>query len=148
MSAVSEAALDLIRKSEGFSAAPYLCPAKVWTIGYGSTRLPGGASVTASTPPVTREQAEEMLRADADAVAAEIDRMVVVPLTPGQMGALVSFVYNLGSGRLRSSTLLRKLNTGDYKGAAYEFGKWVIANGQVSNGLIARRAAEQAMFLS
>ena len=71
---------------------------------------------------------------------------VRVKLTENQFGALVSFTYNLGPGNLRSSTLLRKLNAGDYAGAAGEFGKWVKAGGRTLNGLVRRRAAERALF--
>ena len=71
---------------------------------------------------------------------------VKVPLNPNQFGALTSFTYNLGAGNLRSSTLLRKLNAGDYAGAAAEFARWNKAGGKVLKGLTRRRAAERALF--
>ncbi|EDH9820259.1 TPA_asm: lysozyme, partial [Salmonella enterica subsp. enterica serovar Typhimurium] len=78
----------------------------------------------------------------------DVSRLVKVKLTQGQFDALVSFAYNLGARTLSSSTLLRKLNSGDYAGAADEFLRWNKAGGKVLNGLTRRREAERALFLS
>lgn len=134
---------------EGFSATPYLCPAGVWTIGFGSTRDATGAPVCATTPAITRSQARQLAERDLRAALCEINRDVPkVRLTPLQEGALLDFVYNVGSGNFRTSTLLRKLNAGDLAGAAAEFAKWNLAGGKILAGLVRRRAAEQALFLA
>lgn len=139
--------LALVKRFEGFSARPYLCPADVWTIGWGTTRGADGRAVTGQTPPVTEAEAQALLARDLAQALAAVQRLVTLPLTPGQAGALASFVYNLGASRLKASTLLRRLNAGDAEGAAAEFGKWVMAGGRVLPGLKARRAAERALFL-
>lgn len=141
-------AVELIKKWEGFQERPYLCPAGVWTVGWGSTRGLDGEPVTRGTAPVTVEQAERLLRRDLVTFEAAVSRMVRVPLTDGQYGALVSFTYNLGAGRLQSSMLLRRVNEGLFDLAAREFGKWVMAGGRRLPGLVARRADERAMFLT
>jgi lysozyme len=76
-----------------------------------------------------------------------VDHLVTVPLSVGQYSALVSWVYNLGSGKLQTSTLLRKLNAGDYAGAAAQFGVWVYGGGVKFPGLVTRREAERKLFL-
>jgi lysozyme len=144
----------LIKRAEGFHrrlpdgrAAPYLCPANIWTIGWGSTRDLQGAPITRDTPPVTVEEAELLFGRDLRLFEEGVRRLVSVPLTNNQFGALVSFAYNLGLGRLRSSTLLRRLNAGRYEDAANEFPKWVMAGGRRLPGLVIRREQERVLFL-
>ncbi|CAO3426766.1 lysozyme [Azospirillum argentinense] len=137
-------ALALVRHFEGLKLSAYLCPAGVPTIGYGRTAgVRMGQTITAA-------QAEVFLRADMAAAAAQVDKLVMVPLTDRQRGALASFVFNLGAGALRDSTLRSMLNKGDYKGAAGQFGRWVYAtvNGEKVQlpGLKKRRAAEADLF--
>ncbi|MBK3800470.1 glycoside hydrolase family protein [Azospirillum brasilense] len=137
-------ALALVRHFEGLKLSAYLCPAGVPTIGYGRTAgVQMGQTITAA-------QAEVFLRADMAAAAAQVDKLVMVPLTDQQRGALASFVFNLGAGALRDSTLRSMLNKGDYKGAAGQFGRWVYAtvNGEKVQlpGLKKRRAAEKTLF--
>ena len=96
---------------------------------------------------ITMEQAETMLRADLIDTGRDVLSAVGVTLNENQFGALVSFTFNLGIGNLRSSTLLTKLNTGDFSGAANEFPRWVKANGQTLPGLVKRRGAERDLFL-
>lgn len=143
----SDDCLALIRESEGFSATPYRCPAGVWTIGFGSTRYQGGAPVASSDPAITVDQANDILT---DTLAGEyewaVKRYVTVPLTQNQFDALVDFAYNAGAQNLRTSTLLRKLNAGDYNGAANEFGKWIYGGGKPLPGLAKRRAKEASLF--
>ena len=139
---ISQRGLDLIKEFEGFRAEAYLCPAGVWTIGYGHT-----GDVTPDDS-CTMAEAEEMLRKDVERFEAAVDRLVKVPLTEGQFDALVSFAFNLGEGNLMQSTLLKKLNREDYAGAADEFGKWVKAGNKTLPGLVRRREAERALFLS
>jgi lysozyme len=148
-------ALDLIKRFEGYhrrlpdgSAAPYLCPAGVWTIGWGSTRGPDGAPIIRMSPVMTEAECAALLWRDVRLFASGVEQAVKVPLMDGQFGALVSFAYNLGVGALRASTLLRRLNGGDYQAAADQFGLWVNAGGRRLPGLVTRRAAERAMFLT
>ena len=143
---VAPEAIDLIKEAEGWRSAPYLCPAKVWTIGYGSTRDLKGQPVTPQTPSISPKEGLILLQRDVEEAAKGISKAVSVPLTPSQRGALVSFVYNFGIGAFRSSTLLKKLNAGDYQGAAEQFKRWVYAGKEVLPGLVKRRAAEYKLF--
>lgn len=141
---VSSAAIALVKHFEGLYLTAYRCPAGVPTIGYGHT-----AGVRMGQT-ITGDQAEAFLSADLTAAAARVDALVRVPLSADQRGALSSFVFNLGAGNLESSTLLKLLNARDYDGAAIQFGRWVYAkvNGVSTRlpGLVARRAAEAALF--
>lgn len=144
--AASDDCLALIRGCEGFRASPYLCPAGVPTIGYGSTRYADGTPVRMADPPITQTEADRIMRATLHAYEAAVQRYVTVPLTQGQFDALVDFAYNAGAQSLRKSTLLRKLNAGDYAGAAGEFGRWVNGGGRRLQGLIKRREMERRLF--
>lgn len=141
-------AADLVARFEGFRAAPYLCPAGVPTIGYGTTRYPSGRAVTMQDPPCTEPQARAWLAHALDGAEATVRRYVRTPLTPGQRAALASFVYNVGAGAFASSTLLLRLQAGDMAGAAAEFGRWTRSGGRELPGLVARRAAERAAFVA
>jgi lysozyme len=142
-----EAGLEIIKMFEGFRSEPYLCPAGVATIGFGSTRGVDGNRVTLEHGAISRDEAEEMLAHDLQNVEKSVGRLIRVPLTQNQFDALVSFTYNLGSGRLQSSTLRSKLNREDYEGAADEFPKWVKAGGRVLPGLVKRRVVERRIFM-
>lgn len=131
---------------EGFSSVPYRDPVGVWTIGYGSTRDASGDPVTGSTPAIGTAEGKLLLMRDMHAAFDEIARDVKVPLTVFQKGALADFIYNLGAGNFRASTLLKKLNAKDYAGAAVEFDKWDMAGGKVLAGLLRRRQAETDLF--
>ncbi len=141
---VCQAAVDLVKHFEGLYLTAYRCPAGVPSIGYGHT------AGVAMGETITAEQAEAYLSADLTSAAGQVDKLVTVPLNDDQRGALSSFVFNLGAGNLGSSTLLKMLNAGDYAGAAGQFGRWVYAtvNGVKTElpGLVARRAAESALF--
>lgn len=139
--------IALIKQFEGFRSKPYLCPAGIPTIGYGSTKYPDGRAVTLKDAPITEAQAEEILTATLQGFAGSVSKLVKVQLTQGQYDALVDFAYNLGAGRLASSTLLVKVNAGDFSGAAIEFGKWVKGGGVTLPGLVARREAERQLFV-
>lgn len=139
----SPAGVRLIQEFEGLRLNPYLCPAGVLTVGYGHT----GADVVAGKA-ITPAEAEALLRADLGRFERAVSRLVLVPLNQDQFDALVSFAFNLGEGALASSTLLRMLNAGDYAGAAAQFGRWTLANGASLPGLVRRRAAERALFLT
>lgn len=138
----SENGYRLIKQSEGLKTRAYRCPAGVWTIGYGHTHN------VKEDDTCTPEQAEAWLKEDCLAAERTIGANVNAQLNQNQFDALVSFIFNLGSGNFVGSTLLKKLNEGDYAGAAGEFSKWVNAGGQKLPGLVERRAAEKALFVS
>lgn len=147
---VSDAGIELIKSFEGFRANAYPDPksgGEPWTVGYGTTKFPSGRPVKKGDF-VTPAQAEMYLREDVKKFANYVDALVTVPLKQCQYDALVSFVYNLGATNFRKSTLLKKLNAKDYKGAADEFLRWVSPGSSVEAGLRRRRTAERAMFLS
>ena len=137
-------AIELIKQFEGCELSAYKCPAGVWTIGYGSTTFKGRKVYQGQV--ITLDEAEEQLQLDLKPFAQQIEKAIVVDVSDNQFCALLSFVYNLGIGNFRSSTLLKKLNTGDYRGASLEFPKWNRAGGKVLKGLTRRRLAEQALF--
>jgi lysozyme len=134
-------ALPLVRKWEGCKLSAYLCPANVWTCGYGST----GPDVTQGVK-WTQAQAEARLERDLRGFGSRVDALVLVDLSAPQMAALASLAYNIGINAFRASTLLRKLNAGDTSGAAREFDKWTRGGGRVLPGLVKRRADERALF--
>ncbi|EQA1622550.1 lysozyme [Enterobacter asburiae] len=139
---VSQTGLDLIKQYESLRTTAYRCPAGVLTIGYGHT-----AGVKESDK-ITQAQADEFLAQDAAVAAADVTRLVTVTLSQNQFDALVSFTFNLGAGNLASSTLLKRLNEGNYDQAADQFGRWVFANNVLLQGLVKRRAAEKALFIT
>ena len=157
---ISEAGIQLIKSFEGCHNSPYKCPATLWTIGYGRVLYPDQARLK------TNERASYPLRSEHNRVFAndEIDSLLeadlqrfsdgVLRLCPAaadnqcHLDAMVSFAYNVGLGNLQSSTLRMKYNRADYDGAADEFLKWTKAGGKVLNGLVRRREAERALFLS
>lgn len=144
---ISERGLAFIKGQEGLRLHAYLCPAGVWTIGYGHTGPDVREAMT-----IDERQADALLRRDVKVAEVAVGRLVEVPLSQGQLDALTSFVMNAGPGSLQMSTLLRKLNQHDYLGAAGEFPRWNKArdprSGQLRElaGLTKRRLAEQAMF--
>lgn len=132
--------LDLIKHFEGCKLEAYLDTGSVPTIGYGHTK---GVKMGDTC---TQEQADMWLDNEYFMSGEEVKAVVKVPLTDNQLGALISFVYNLGIRALILSTLLNKLNRGDYNGAAEEFDKWVYDNHVKLNGLVKRREAEKRLF--
>lgn len=135
------AGLALIKQYEGVELKAYKCPAGILTIGYGrTTNVKAGDTCT-------QAQADAWLIAEYDGFERNVLALVKVTLTANQTGALVSFAYNVGVGALKGSTLLRKLNAGDYAGAADQFLVWNKAGGKVLAGLVKRRAAERGLFL-
>lgn len=138
---ISNDGIGLIKKYESLRLEAYLCPANVWTIGYGHT----GKDVVEGAE-ITEEEADELLVADLRRFEAVVSK-VKSPLTQSMYDALVSFVYNIGGGAFLNSTLLKKLALRDYEGAALEFGKWNKGGGRVLNGLVRRRQDEMELFL-
>jgi lysozyme len=140
----SKDGLHLTESFEGIRLTAYPDPGtggEPWTIGYGHT----GNDVCGSTT-CTQEQAEAWLLQDVQKAAAAVNDLVQVDLTQNEFDALVDFVFNLGVGNFKSSTLLRKINAGDMDGAAAEFDKWDRAAGKVMAGLLRRRQAETDLF--
>lgn len=137
--------LDLIKSFEGFQARGYRCPAHVWTIGYGHTGLVHGKRIN-SDMAITRKVGEELLLEDVSSAVATVNKRVTVKLNQNEFDALVSFVFNVGGGNFAGSTLLRKLNVGDKKGAANAFLAWNKGGGRVLAGLTRRRQAERKLF--
>lgn len=142
MKPIPKACVDLVKKFEGRMLKAYKCPAGVYTIGYGQT----GADIVEGTQ-WTIWQAEDRLKATLGKFAEAVDRLVTVDLTDNQRGALICFVFNVGEGAFKASTMRSLLNQGLMEKAADEFLKWNKGGGKVLNGLTARRAAEQALFL-
>lgn len=132
--------INLIKRYEGCCLKSYKCPAGKWTIGYGHTKNVKKDMV------ITKQQAIEYLKADLETFEKAVDKYVQVPINQNQFDALVSFSFNCGTGALKNSTLLKKLNSKDYEGAASEFTRWNKSNGKVLTGLTARRSAEKELF--
>lgn len=148
---INAAGFTLIKRFEGYAkivpgtsnVTTYLDPAGIPTIGYGHT----GPDVTAGLV-ITEARAEELLAQDLARFETGVLELVTVPLTDNEFSALVSFAFNLGLGTLEASTLLRLLNAGEVSQAADQFLRFVYADGQALPGLVARREAERALFLS
>lgn len=138
----SSAGIKLIKEFEGFRSKAYLCPAKVWTIGYGHTKTakPGLC--------ITREQGENLLKRDLQVYEQAVNNDVKVPLTQNQFDALVSFTYNVGVTAFANSSLLKFLNKGYYDRASNELHRWVRGGGRKLPGLVRRRQAEYELFNS
>lgn len=133
-------AYDFIKGFEGERLEAYQCSAGVWTIGVGHTKgVKPNDRITEGISKILFEQ-------DLLAFKLEMLPLVKVEVTQGQFVALLSFVFNLGITSFKTSTLLKKLNQGDYVGASNEFLRWKYANGKVVKGLLNRRQAEKALF--
>ncbi len=154
---VPECGLALIRRFEGLGDGdaiapglqPYLCPAGYWTLGWGSTRDSAGERVTRHSPAIDRDEAASLLARDADRAAEAAVRLSLPrPLAEHQLGALTSFVYNLGAGAYQASTLRRRVRAGDDEAAAEQFLRWIHGRGRVLPGLVRRRAAERRLWLA
>ena len=144
---VPKGAIDLAKRFEGFerkakrgvevTAIPYICPAGFWTIGYGHLCDP-------THPPITEAEAEAYLAHDLQtALVATLRYCPVLATEPeGRLAAIVDFTFNLGAGRLQTSTLRRRINQRDWAAVSRELGRWVYGGGRVLPGLVTRRFAE------
>lgn len=139
---LSNNALSVIKRFEGFSPTPYP-DAQGYSIGYGHFIKPGE-----SYSVISEDQATELLRQDASNAAYAVRAAVTVPLTQNQFDALTSLAYNIGVTAFRHSSLVRKLNAGDYSAASAQFAVWNKSQGKVLPTLIARRSDEQQLFLT
>ena len=135
-------AVTIIKEFEGCKLKAYKCPADVWTIGYGHT------DGVKEGDEITQQEADRLLAADVDLFTSGVQRLVTSDINRNQLGALVSFAFNLGLGNLRHSTLLKLVNAGDFVGAANQFPRWNKAGGKVLPGLVRRREAEKKLFLT
>ncbi len=152
MIAVPQAAVELAKRFEGFHrvpkndplrrAHPYICPAGYWTIGYGHLCDP-------KHPPIMEEEADAYLTLDLQTALVATLRYcpVLATETEGRLVAIVDFTFNLGAGRLQTSTLRRRINQRDWAASATELKRWVYGGGKVLPGLVARRSAEAAWLL-
>jgi lysozyme len=138
---VSSTGVDMLASWESFRPTPYLDTAGIWTIGFGHA-MPKGITIRS----LTLEKGKALLAQDLLNCTNAINANVVVPPSQFQFDALAIFIFNIGVCAFRSSTMLRKLNAGDFAGAAAEFPRWNMAGGKVSVGLVRRRAAEQNLF--
>ena len=151
MTQVPQVAIELAKRFEGFHrvarvdpgrAQPYICPAGYWTIGYGHLCDP-------KHPPITEAEAEIYLARDLQtALVATMRYCPVLATEPeGRLAAIVDFTFNLGAGRLQTSTLRRRINQRDWPGAVRELRRWVYGGGRVLPGLVVRRAEEASLLL-
>jgi lysozyme len=147
---VPRAAIELAKRFEGFHrmakadpgrAHPYICPAGYWTIGYGHL-------CNSKHPPITEDEAEAYLALDLQTALSATLRYCPVLATEreGRLAAIVDFTFNLGAGRLQTSTLRRRVSQREWPAAASELRRWVFGGGRVLPGLVARREAEVALL--
>lgn len=141
-----ESAVQFIAMFEGFRSKPYLDQGGKATIGYGTTFYDDGTPVTMDDPAIDQDEAAELLSNHVQKILDRLVKLVTVSLNDDQTIALASFEYN--TGHLANSTLLTKLNAGDYQGAAEQFLLWVHVEGQVNQGLMYRRQKEEILFLN
>jgi lysozyme len=166
---LSKAGEDLMHRFEGFRNKPYLCPAHIWTIGYGHVlyqeqiRLPVVRVPDKHTPMIrkemplkpednrvwSKEEINELFRVDVETFERGVLRLVPGCVSrQGSFDALVSISFNFGLGNLQRSTIRMRANRGDWEGAAEAFRVWVKGGGKVLPGLVKRREAEIALFLA
>ena len=139
----------LITEFEGFSAKPYLCSAKIPTIGFGNTYYPDGKRVSMLDKEITKVQAFEMFKYIADRFASRVSKLVTSPLNQNQFNALVSLAYNIGIAAFTNSTLLKKVNVNhNDKSIELEFKKWNKVNKKEVEGLTRRRNYEADIYFS
>jgi lysozyme len=141
---INQAGIEVIKEFEGLRLESYLCPAQVWTIGYGTTRGVKPGMV------ITKEKAEALLKDDVVSFERNIQKQLGhIELNDNQFSALVSLCYNCGMAPIKpGNTIRRTLEAGDYQGAADGFLLWRKAGGRVLEGLVRRRNRERELFLS
>ena len=144
---VSPSGVDLICNFEGLRLKAYDDGVGVWTIGFGTTKYPNGIRVKKGDT-CTLDQAKAYMQNDLKSFEQTVNNTVKVPLNQDQFDALVSLAYNIGTNAFSKSTLVKKLNANDIRGAADQFDVWVNAGGKRMQGLVNRRAKEKALFLS
>jgi len=146
---INQRGLEIIRSFEGIRLTPYLCSAKIPTIGYGCTIYPTGKKVTMSDAPITIAKANELLKKDLEFFEFGIERLVTSELNENQFSALVSFAFNCGLGNFKSSTLCKKVNANPSDATIKnEFMRWNKGGGQELAGLTRRRNVEAELYFS
>jgi lysozyme len=137
-------ASELCQKFEGFSYKPYLCPAGIPTIGYGSTYYSNGEKVTLADKPIDEPTAKALLMSELrhTYLMGTLRSCPILATNQSICNAIVDFTYNLGVGRLQTSTLKRKINEQNWEDAKKELMKWTRGNGRILPGLVKRRQAE------
>ena len=137
---ISEEGKNLIKKFEGCELEAYKCAAGVWTIGYGHIKTAvEGMKIDQAT-------ANELFDEEMGEYETYVNTAVTVPLSQNQFDALVSWVFNLGNGNLKASTMLKVINSGDHAGVPAQIKRWNKAGGKVLEGLIRRREAEALLY--
>ena len=144
---LSDNGMKLLEQFEGLRLEAYLDSAGIATIGFGTIKYPNGSKVKLGDK-ITKAQAKEYKIHDLKEFEKTVNMSTTVTLSQNQYDALVSLSYNIGSSAFKNSTLLKKLNIGDYKGAADQFLVWNKAGGKKVQGLVNRREAERNLFLS
>jgi len=138
--------IPIIRKFEGLKLKAYLCPANVWTIGYGNTFYENGSKVQEGDK-ITLDRADRLLFFVVQKFEAEVKKLVKSDINENMLGALTSFAFNVGAGNLAKSTLLKKVNANPNDITIRdEFNRWTKAGGKVLNGLFTRRKAEADLY--
>ena len=146
---LSQKGLELIKSFEGLSLKPYVCAGGINTIGYGNTYYTNGKKVTLQDKPITKQQAEELLKHSLSTYEKAVDSFCRDDISQSNFDALVSFAYNLGTNALQKSTLIKKVNANPKDVTiADEFLKWNNAHGRVFSGLTKRRQAEANLYFS
>lgn len=146
---LSQKGLELIKSFEGLSLKPYVCAGGINTIGYGNTYYTNGKKVTLQDKPITKQQAEELLKHSLSTYEKAVDSFCRDDISQSNFDALVSFAYNLGNGALQKSTLIKKVNANPKDPSIKdEFLKYNKANGRVLAGLTKRRQAEANLYFS
>ena len=143
-----ELAAELCKRFEGFRSKPYLCPAHVATIGYGSTYYADKRKVTLEDPPMTQEEANKLLMIELEHtyLPGVLRNCPILATDVKKCNAIVDFVYNLGIGRLQTSTLKRKINAQEWEQAKEQLMLWTKGGGKVLPGLLKRRQAECSLL--
>jgi lysozyme len=146
---LSQKGLELIKSFEGLSLVPYVCAGGINTIGYGNTYYTNGKRVLLSDQKITIQEAEDLIKHSLSTYEKAVDSFCRDDISQGNFDALVSFAYNLGTGALQKSTLIKKVNANPKDVTiADEFLKWNKANGTVLKGLTKRRQAEANLYFS
>jgi len=143
-----ELAASLCRQFEGFRSKPYLCPAGVPTIGYGSTYYSDGRKVTLNDAVISQEDANALLMVELNHtyLLGVLRNCPILATDEKKCNAIVDFVYNLGIGRLQTSTLKRKINSQEWEAAKEQLMLWTKGGGKVLPGLLKRRQAECSLL--
>jgi lysozyme len=143
----NEAGLDLIKHYEGRRLTSYLCPAQVWTVGYGAIRYFDGEPVPPNVT-ITEQEADDLLRRDLIDTEDFVSRLIRVPLTENQFSATVSLVFNIGAGNFQRSQIRQRINRKNYDGAASIWWQWRRGGGRILPGLVKRRESERQLWMT